>query len=249
MRAPTTIAILSMALWALPAYAAVTVSPVVVRAGYFMADDCAPSMNPKVANECICHADIKKPQVAGLPEQIAERINQQLALLPEKLANESCEGAPTAPPAEGMQVNSASADFELAFQSAGTLTMFSNYSTLAAGSAQALSGTEGFTFELGSGTLIDPIALLKPEQRMKADAYIKQELLKKYPTDLSEEAKNHADPYLTENGCDTCTIYYGPEGWVVRFQIDSVAPYALGEPEVTLPKEIIPAPEKLMVKS
>jgi len=127
--------------------------------------------------------------------------------------------------------------------------MFSNYSTLSAGAAHPLSGTEGFTFDLKTGAVIDPIALLKPEQRAKADAYIKEQLIKKYPTDLLDEAKARTDPYLTENGCDTCSIYYGKDGWVVRFQIYSIAAYALGEPEVTLPAEIIPPPEKLMVKS
>jgi len=238
-----------MTLVAMPAQAAVTVSPVLVRSGYFLAPDCEPSAPANAVNACVCHADIKKPQVAGIAPNIAAIINDTLAQLPEKLAAESCEGAATVAPKDGTQVNTASAVFELVFQSPATLTMVTNYSTLAAGSAQALSGTEGFTFDLTSGALIDPIALLKPAQRAKADAYIKEQLLKKYPTDLLEEAKAHVDPYLTENGCDTCTLYYGPDGWVVRFQTDSVAPYALGEPEVALPAEIIPAPETLMVKS
>ena len=238
-----------MTLVAMPAHAAVTVSPVLVRSGYFLAPDCEPSAPTNALNICVCHADIKKPQVAGIAANIAAVINNTLAQLPEKLAAESCEGAATAPPRDGIKVNTASADFEMVFQSPATLTMFTNYSTLAAGSAQALSGTEGFTFDLTSGALIDPIAVLKPAQRAKADAYIKEQLLQKYPTDLLDEAKVRTDPYLTENGCVTCTLYYGPEGWVVRFQTDSIAPYALGEPEVTLPTEIIPAPETLMVKS
>ena len=232
-----------------PAHAALTIVPQVVRSGYFQAPDCEPTADPKVFNECICEANIKKPQVEGIPSEVALAINQQLALLPEKLAAESCEGVSTTAPKEGIQVNTASADYELAYQSPSTLTMFSTYSTFGAGSAHPLSGTEGYTFDLATGMLIDPMVLLKPEQRVKADAFIKQELLKKYPMDLFDEAKTRTDPYLTENGCDTCTIFYGKDGWVVRFQIYSIAPYALGEPEVTLPADIIPPPETLMVKS
>jgi hypothetical protein len=80
----------------------------------------------------------------------------------------------------------------------------------------------------------------------KADQFIKEELKKKYPTALTEEAKQRTDPYLTENGCDMCTLFYGKDGWIVRFQIESIAPYMTGEPEVALPVTLIADPETLV---
>lgn len=236
-------------LLAAPALAALEVSPHLVRSGYFQAPDCTPTADPKVFNECICEADIKKAEIAGLSTDVASAINQQLALLPEKLAAESCEGNPSTALPTGLKVNRASADFEVAYQTASTLTVLITYSTYGAGADHPLDGTEGFTFDLASGKVIDPIMMLKPEQLVKVDHYIKSELLKKYPSALSDEAKARTDPYLTENGCDTCTLFYGKDGWVARFQITAIAPYMIGEPEIVLPSDIIPPPEKLSAKS
>ncbi len=240
------IAMLTVALAALPAHATLNVTSSVVKAGYFLAPDCEPVADPKAFNECICSADIKKPVVAGLLPEVNARVNENLSLLPEKLATESCEGAPTKPPVEGLKVNLASAGYEVAYQTPEVLTVLITYSTYGAGSEHPLEGTEGFTLDLTTGEVVDPIARLKPEQIIKADAFIKQELLKKYPA-LYDEAKARTDPYLTENGCDTCTLFYGKDGWVARFQLAAVAPYMIGEPEVTIPTDIIASPDKLRV--
>lgn len=231
---------------AAPAYAELSVSSGVVKSGYFQAPDCSPTMDPKAFNECICHAEIKKPQVLGGATDAL--INAKLALLPQKLADESCEGTPTTAPQGGLKVNTATADYVVAYQSPTTLTILTTYATYGAGSDHPLEGTEGFTFDLASGELVDPVLLLKPEQLKKADAFIKQELAKKYPTALHEEARARTEPYLTENGCDSCTLFYAKEGWMVRFQLESIAPYMTGEPEVALPAEIIPPPETLIGK-
>ncbi len=235
-----------MALMATPALAEMTVTSSVVKSGYFQAPDCKPTADPKAFNECVCEANIKKAHIAGLSPEIATSVNGALALLPEKLAEESCEGTPTSAPAGGLKVNLASADYQIAYQTPSVLTVLITYSTYGAGAEHPLDGTEGFTFDLASGQVVDPIARLKPEQLKKADNFIKQELLKKYPAALYEEAKTRTDPYLTENGCDTCTLFFGKEGWIVRFQITAIAPYMIGEPEIVIPASIIPEPEKLL---
>ena len=231
-----------------PALAEVTVSSSAVKSGFFLAPDCKPTADPKAFNECVCEANIKKAQISGPAADVTAAINGELSLLPEKLALESCEGTPTSPPGGGLKVNQASADYQVAYQTPTTLTILITYLTYGAGAEHPLDGTEGFTFDLASGKLVDPILYLKPEQLAKADKFIKQELLKKYPAALFDEAKKRTDPYLTENGCDTCTVFYGKDGWMVRFQIESIAPYMTGEPEVALPADIIPAPETLIAK-
>ncbi|MBX9726690.1 MAG: RsiV family protein [Rickettsiales bacterium] len=236
-------------LLAFPALAAINVSSSVVKSGFFLAPDCKPTADPKAFNECVCEAHINKAQITGLAPEINASVNAGLALLPEKLAAESCEGAATGAPAAGLKVNLASADYEIAYQSPTTLTVLITYSTYGAGAERALEGTEGFTFDLASGTLVDPISHLKPEQVAKADNFIKHELLKKYPIALTDEAKARAEPYLSENGCDLCTMFYAKDGWVVRFQIDSIAPYLIGEPEVVIPADIMAAPETLMTQT
>jgi hypothetical protein len=242
------VAMMSVA-WAAPALAEVVISPTLVRAGFFQAPDCKPTADPKVFNECICEASIKKAEVKGLPTEVATLINGYLALLPEQLASESCEGAPTTPPTDGLKVNKASADYEIAYQTPEILTALIRYSTYGAGAEHPLEGTEGFTFDLSTGKVIDPLQNLKPEALVKADSFIKQELLRKYPSALYDEAKTRTDPYLSENGCDTCTLFYGKDGWTVRFQITAIAPYMTGEPEIIVPTSIIPAPETLTPKN
>lgn len=239
---------LAVLLAAVPAFAAdLSVNPVVVKKGFFLAPDCTPTADPKTYNECVCEADIKKAQIStGLPADILTAVNGQLALLPEKLAEESCEGTQTSMPTNNLKVNQASSDYQIAYQTPTTLTALITYSTYGAGAEHPLDGTEGFTFDLASGQVVDPIAHLKPEQIKKADAFIKAELLKKYPTALFDEAKTRTEPYLTENGCDTCTLFYGKEGWIARFQISAIAPYMTGEPEVVVPADIIAPPEKLI---
>jgi hypothetical protein len=232
--------------FAAPAFAGIVVTASMVKNGFFLAPDCKPTADPQAYNECVCEASIKKAQIAGLAAEIVASINSGLSMLPEKLAVESCEGKPTTAPREGLKVNQASADYEIAYQTPTTLTVLITYSTYGAGADRALEGTEGFTFDLASGQLVDPVVLLKPEQLKKADSVIKSELLRKYPAALYDEAKKRTDPYLTENGCDTCTLFYGKDGWMVRFQIESIAPYMTGEPEVALSTDIIPAPETLI---
>jgi hypothetical protein len=234
---------------AMPAVAALTVSSSLVKSGFFQAPDCTPEADPKAYNECVCHANIKKAQISGLTPELNKAVNEALAMLPEKLAAESCEGEATKSPQDGLKVNLASADYEVAYQTDATLTVLVTYSTYGAGAEHPLEGTEGFTFDLVTGRLVDPIAHLKPEEVKKADGFVKQELLKKYPTALYDEAKTRTDPYLTENGCDTCTLFYGKDGWMVRFQLAAIAPYMTGEPEVVLPADIIPSPDKLLLKN
>lgn len=243
-------AFLAVSLLASPALAeGMTVSGSIVKAGYFQAPDCTPEADPKMFNECMCEANIKKAQVTGLSPEVTTLVNDKLAMLPEKLAAESCEGKSVTPSTEGLKVNLANADYEVAYQTADLLTVLITYSTYGAGADHPLDGTEGFTFDLKNGHALDPIAALKPEEIVKADSFIKKELLKKYPTALYDEAKDRTDPYLTENGCDTCTIFYGKDGWKVRFQLAAIAPYMTGEPEITVPAEIIPSPEQLSLRN
>ena len=232
-----------------PALAEMVVSSTVVKSGFFLAPDCKPTADPKAFNECVCEANIKKAQITGLAAEINANVNAGLALLPEKLAVESCEGTVTTAPTGGIKVNLASADYEIAYQTTTTLTVLITYSTYGAGAERALEGTEGFTFDLASGKIVDPINHRKPEQVAKADSFIKHELLKKYPVALTDEARARTEPYLTENGCDLCTMFYAKDGWVVRFQIDSIAPYLIGEPEVVIPADIMAAPETLMTQT
>jgi hypothetical protein len=238
-----------MMLMAMPALAAGNVSSSLVKSGYFLAPDCTPTAEPQVFNECVCEASIKKAQVRGFTPSVEASINATLSLLPEKLAVESCEGTPTTAPKAGLKVNLASADYEVAYQSPQTLTVLVTYSTYGAGAEHPLDGTEGFTFDLASGQLVEPIAHLKPDALKKADAFIKTELLKKYPAAIYDEAKARAEPYLTQNGCDSCTLFYGKDGWIIRFQLTAIAPYMTGEPEIAIPADIIPPPEKLITKS
>src|SRR5689334_5184028 len=111
------------------ASAEMNVTSSVVKNGYFLAPDCRPTADPKAYNECVCQADIKKAQVNGLSSNVASSINSELALLPEKLAVESCEGTSTTPPGNGLKFNMASADYEVAYQTATTLTVLIKYST------------------------------------------------------------------------------------------------------------------------
>lgn len=240
----------SLLLTALPAFSsALTVSSSVVKSGYFMAPDCKPTADPKAYNECVCQANIKKAQITGLTPEVTANVNAGLAMLPEKLAAESCEGTATNPPASGLKVNLASADYEIAYQTPTALTVLITYSTYGAGSEYTLEGTEGFTFDLASGRIVEPFNHLKPEQVAKADSFVKRELLKKYPAALYDEAKARTEPFLTENGCDLCTMFYSKDGWVVRFQIDSIAPLPIGEPEVVVPADLIAAPETLITQT
>lgn len=250
MKLNRTCIVFSLILLALPAGAAsLSVSSSVVKSGYFLAPDCKPTADPKAFNECVCKADIKKAQIAGLSPEVMANVNAGLSILPEKLAAESCEGITTNHPTSGLKVNLASADYEIAYQTPTALTVLITYSTYGAGSEYALEGTEGFTFDLASGRIVEPFAHLKPEQVAKADSFVKRELLKKYPTALYDEAKTRVEPYLTENGCDLCTMFYGKDGWVVRFQLDSIAALATGEPEVVIPADMIAAPETLITQT
>ncbi len=243
MKTGFAIAALTLAV-AAPARAELKIDPAQVRSGYFQAPECTPTAAPQQYNECICQADIRKAQVSGVDAPVAAAINKQLALVPEQLAGESCEGAAVAQPTGPVtNFNSAKAAFDVAFQSPTVLTVLVTYSTYGAGAAHPLDGTEGFTFDLKTGKMIEPIKALNPLQLATANNFVQKELLKKYGDKLFDEVKVRTDPFLSEAGCDTCTLFYGKDGWTLRFQLYAIAPYAVGEPEIVFPAEIIPAPD------
>ena len=227
------------------AMAEAAVSAVKVEQGYFQAEDCTPEADPKTLNECICKADVVKAQVAGVPPAVATVINNQLSQVPEQMAGESCAGKPTAAPASNLQVNAATANYTTVYQSPTVLSVLVNYTTFGAGAAHPSSGSEGYTFDLATGKTINPPELLTAEQMKKANEFIRTELLKKYKDTLFDEAKERTDPYLVDGNCEDCTLYYVKDGWNMRFQLYSIAPYTTGEPEITIPTTIIPAPEAL----
>jgi hypothetical protein len=224
------------------------ITPMLVKSGYFKADDCKPEADPKLLNECICKADIHKAQVKGLPANVAEVINTQLSQVPEQLSSESCAGSQTTAPEASIGVNEVSANAEAVYQSASSLSVLVTYTTFNAGAAHPTNGSEGYTFNLANGKTILPTDLLTADQRAKASAFIQEELLRKYGENLLDETKSRTEPYLTDAGCENCTMYYTKDGWNVRFQLYAVAPYTAGEPTIVIPTNLIPDPETLMAR-
>ena len=232
---------------------AVTASPLAISSvsvgnGYYLAENCTPEADPKQVNECICKADIVKAQVSGLPPKVATTINNQLSQVPERLANESCSGKPASAPEGALQINTATAKYETVYQTPSVLSILVSFATSSAGAAHPTPGSEGYSFNLADGKTLDIASRLTPEQLTKANEFIQQELKKKYGDVMLEEARNHIGPYLSDAGCDNCSIYYGKDGWVTRFAVYSIAPYAVGEPIITIPTSIIPEPETLIAK-
>lgn len=227
---------------------AVTVAPVKVQNGYFLAEECVPEVSPNELNECLCQADIVKAQVSGVSPDAATAINNQLAQLPEQFASESCSGKPAAAPDAKIQVNKVSAGYTTIYQSPTLLSVLINYTTFGAGSAHPMSGSEGYTLDLVTGKTITPWELMTPEQLTKANEFLRAELNKKYGEALFEETRTRMEPYITDAGCEDCTLYYTKDGWNLRFQLYVIAPYSLGEPEITIPVTIIPEPATLLAR-
>lgn len=225
----------------------VAVTQVPVLSGYVRDENCTPDSDGKTLNECICKADIVKAQVTGLPKSAGTTINNQLSQVPEQLAGESCAGRPTAAPEAGVMINSASATYETVYQSPEALSVLVTYATAAAGAAHPLPGSEGYTFNLTTGKTLDVAAELSPEQLAKVNEYVRAELVKKHGDTMLDDARIRTE-YLTDSGCESCTLYYTKEGWNMRFAVYSVAPYVYGQPNVTIPTTLIPEPEMLMTR-
>ncbi len=235
--------------WAVAADAAdIALSPVKVSKGYFRAENCEPEANPALINECVCAADIVKARVSGVSDAVATVIDNQLAQLPEQLAGESCAGKSVAAPGSDIQVSKVTANYRVVYQSPQALSVLVSYSSYGAGAAHPTSGSEGYTFDLATGKTINPPEVLTREQMKKANEFIRTELMRQYGNSLFDEAKDRAEPYLTDGSCEDCTLYYGKDGWNLRFQLYAIAPYASGEPEITIPTTIIPAPEALLTR-
>lgn len=222
--------------------AGIAVNAKPVRQGYFQLADCQ-SSGGTAFNECQCKADIYKAEITGAAPAIMEAINKQLAMVPEQLANESCQGASIAKLPPEANINESGAGFKVTYQTPSVLTVLVTYMTYGAGSAHPLSGTEGYTFSLTDGKLIDPLAALSPPQFEKLNQFLQSELLKKFGDALFDEIKSRTDPYVSQGSCDSCTLFYTKEGWNIRFQLYSIAPYSAGEPTLTIPNDLLPAPE------
>jgi hypothetical protein len=147
-----------------------------------------------------------------------------------------------------VSVNAVSAAFEVPYQSPASLTALVTYTTFGAGSAHPVSGTEGYTFDLASGKTVLPTEKLSADQLARANGFVLKELARKYGEALHPEIRARTEPYLSDAGCESCTIYYTKEGWNVRFQVYSVAPYSAGEPTILVPTSLIPEPEQLMAR-
>ncbi len=227
---------------------ALTISPVVVASGHFLAENCVSESDPKIANECMCKADITKAQIAGLPTNVMTTINTQLSQVPEQLASESCGGKPAPAPEASVAINMASAKYETVYQSPTALSVLLTYATAGAGAAHPIPGSEGYSFNLTNGKTMDVAALLTPEQLGKVNEFVNQELRKQHGETMTDEARDRIEPYLSDAGCESCTLYYTKDGWNMRFAVYSVAPYSAGEPTITIPTTIIPDPETLIAR-
>lgn len=228
--------------------AAVTVTPVQVKNGYFLAEECTPETDDPKLNSCICKAEINKAQVNNLDKNVATTINNQLSQVPEQLANESCAGKTTPVPESSILTNAASANYEVVYQSPKVLSVLVTYSTNNAGAAHPVPGSEGYTFDLTNGKTIEPYTLMTPEQLTKANEFAHQELVKKHGETMFNAGDAPNAPYLSDSGCENCTLYYTKDGWNMRFSVYAVAPYAAGEPTITIPTTVIPDPETLTGK-
>lgn len=226
----------------------VTVNSVPVANGYFLAENCTPEPEDPKNNACICKADIVKAQVNNLAKGPMTTINNQLSQVPEQLASESCGGKPTPAPDASILTNNATANYDVVYKSPQALSVLLTYSTSPAGAAHPIPGSEGYTFDIASGKTLDIPSLLTPEQLTKANAFIAEELLKKHGEIVNEDARERTAPYLTDAGCENCTLYYTKDGWNLRFAVYAVAAYAAGEPTITIPTTIIPDPETLIAR-
>lgn len=224
------------------AVAGIGVAPKLVREGVFEAAACTPTGGASF-NECLCRASINKAELVGASPSVTSAVNKILAQVPEQLGNESCQGTKAASAPE-INMNSSAASYEVPYHSPQILTVLVTYSTYGAGSAHPLSGTEGYTFNLTKGELVNPLERLNGVQMGKLNQFILAELNKKYGDQLFDEVKTREDPFIVETTCDSCTVYYTKEGWNIRFQLYAIAPYAAGEPTITIPADILPSPEK-----
>lgn len=226
----------------------IAVKPVTVATGYYKAEDCVPDADPKTMNECICKADIVKAQVTGVISKVATTINNQLSQVPEQLSSESCPGKAVSAPEPNLLINMAYANFETVYKSPSVLSVLVTYATGGAGAAHPIPGSEGYVFNLINGKTMDVASLLTQDQIAEANQFAHDELNKKYGDMMLSEAKLRNDAFLSDAGCENCTLYYTKEGWNMRFSVYAVAPYSAGEPTITIPTTIIPEPEALITR-
>lgn len=236
------------AAFAAPKEAEMGLIAVPVKQGYYELENCLSEADPATTNDCMCKAEIIKAEVKGLPRAVMTTINNQLSQVPEQLANESCAGTPARAPAPDISTNLTSANFETVYRSPTVLSVLVTYLTAGAGAAHPVPGSEGYSFDLTTGKTIDLFTLLSAEQLTKANDYLHKELLKQHGDSMLDEARNRVDPYLSDSGCESCTVYYTKDGWNVRFAVYAVAPYAVGEPTITIPTSILPEPETLIAR-
>lgn len=212
-----------------PAWADVTIDEKVLQKGIFSP--------PKCNNEsgCLCEADIKYPVIGGMKDlQKETQINADILKSAEQI---KCEGAPVQAANTGDNF-SITHSYEVTFKSPEVLGLkFSE--TAYEGGAHGNSTIEGMIIDLDTGNVLSIKDIFGDSNIPAINQIIYDTLIPKAEGVFHDEVEGRKGSFIKDGKCQGCTILVNKEGIQVVFQAYEVAPFADGNPAVTIPAKYI----------
>ncbi|HEU5047426.1 MAG TPA: DUF3298 and DUF4163 domain-containing protein [Rickettsiales bacterium] len=210
----------------------VTVNSQVMQKGIFSPPKCDGT------GGCLCESDIIYPSISGMRNADKQAaINDTIMKSAEQL---KCQG--TAVDAKSSADNfSVTHNYEVTFNSPHFLGLrFTDWAY--EGGAHGNGTVEGMIIDLDSGKVLSPADIFDNKRIADVNRVIYNALAPKADGIFRDEIESRKDAFIKDGKCQGCTLVLDKNGVEVVFQAYEVAPFADGNPTVTIPAKDISYP-------
>lgn len=217
--------------------------------GYYELKECEDEEISEHVNMCGCQSQIDYPVVASYSDEALQTaVNEELKAL---VSGAGCNAEDGGAVRKGDKTpderipNEYQVSFETPYVSKNAASLLMSYYTYGAGAAHGMTTVQGILADLTRGIIYQDSAVLDDKQADAINSHIQTTLRAlneegQYQGNLwLEDEEGHPRIYVSEEGCDGCTVYRGKNGWVMAFQQYAIASYADGIIEIDIPESFI----------
>ncbi len=217
---------------AAPAKAGIAVTGKVMQRGMFSPPKCSG------AQDCLCESDIRYPIISGMRD--TGKQNALNTAIEQSAAQLKCQGTPVNAKSTGDNF-SVSHNYEITFSSPDILGLkFTDWAY--EGGAHGNGTIEGMIIDLASGRTLLVDDVFGTANTAAVNKVIYDTLAPKAEGVFRDAVEERRNSFIKDNACQGCTLAMTRNGVQVIFQAYEVAPFADGNPAITIPRKYISNP-------
>lgn len=187
---------------------------------------------------CLCESDIKYPAIAGIKDlKKQEMLNANIEQTAEQL---KCQGTPIQGGNKGDNF-SVTHTYEITYNSPDILGLkFTDWAY--EGGAHRNGSIEGMIIDLRTGNVLSVNDVFGTANIAAVNKIIYDTLVPKAEGVFHDEVEGRKENFIKDNQCHGCTVVLTKDSVQVVFQAYEVAPFADGNPTITIPIKYVVYP-------